>query len=58
MVDLVNVKSLTLNMALFFFAQIKFGITLTNKISDKLVDACYYVIILYRLILREELYGR
>ena len=45
-------------MALFFFAQIKFEITLTNKISDKLDDVCYYVIILYRLILREELYGR
>lgn len=45
-------------MALFFFAQIKFKITLINKISDKLVDVCYYVIILYRLILREELYGR
>lgn len=58
MVDLVNVKSLTLNMALFFFTQIKFEITLTNKISDKLVDVCYYAIILYRLILREELYGR
>lgn len=58
MVDLVNVKSLTLNMALFFFTQIKFEITLTNKIGDKLVDVCYYVIILYRLILREELYGR